>query len=109
LEAAGFPTGSEVSMSIRWTHITIPVSNIQRSIDFYTSFCGLTLLRDRRPEGASNVWLGPKTPPNKDPKFLLVLMQGEVPFQIDHFGFQCDERNQIDEIAEKGKQLGILV
>lgn len=96
-------------MIVRWTHITITVSNIDRSIDFYTSFCGLSVVRDRRREGGGTVWLGPETPAGKKPTFLLVIGQGEVTSRMDHLGFQCDMREQVDQIAEKGKQLGILV
>ena len=96
-------------MAIRWTHITITVSNIERSIDFYTSFCGLSVIRDRRQEGGGTVWLGPNTPEGKKPTFLLVIGQGEVTSRMDHLGFQCELREQVDQIAEKGRQLGILV
>lgn len=96
-------------MATRWTHLTITVSNIDRSIDFYTSYCGLTVVRDRRLEGGGTVWLGPPTPANQKPTFLLVLGEGEVTFRIDHLGFQCEKREQIDQIADMGRELGILV
>ena len=96
-------------MDIRWTHITITVSDIDRSIDFYTTFCGLTVVRDRRLEGGGTVWLGPETAPEKKPVFLLVLGQGEVTSRMDHLGFQCELREEVDEMAERGRQLGILV
>src|ERR1700754_695142 len=96
-------------MTIRWTHISITVSNIERSIDFYADFCGLSVVRDRRLEGGGTVWLGPETPPGKKPVFLLVISEGEVTSHIDHLGFQCDLREQVDEMAERGRQLGILV
>jgi len=54
------------------------------------------------------VWLGPETRPGTDPVFLLVLGKGEVTSRIDHLGFQCERREQIDEIARKGIELGIL-
>jgi lactoylglutathione lyase len=96
-------------MMVRWTHVTITVSNIDRSIDFYTSFCGLSVVRDRRREGGGTVWLGPDAPAGKNPTFLLVIGQGEVTSRMDHLGFQCDSREQVDQIAERGRQLGILV
>jgi len=96
-------------MPKRWTHITITVSDIDRSIEFYTSFCDLRLLRDRRLEGGGTVWLGPETQPGINPVFLLVLGKGEVTSRMDHLGFQCELREQIDEIAQKGRELGILV
>jgi catechol 2,3-dioxygenase-like lactoylglutathione lyase family enzyme len=96
-------------MKPRWTHVTITVSDMDRSIEFYTSFCGLTVVRDRRLEGGGTVWLGPDTPPARKPTFLLVLGQGEIKSLIDHLGFQCDLREQVDQIAERGRELGILV
>lgn len=96
-------------MAIRWTHLTITVRNIERSIKFYTSFCGLTLVRDRRNEGGSTVWLGPKPEPGQNPVFLLVISEGEVTSHMDHLGFQCAQKEDVDQIADKARQLGILV
>jgi lactoylglutathione lyase len=96
-------------MATRWTHVTMTVGNIERTIAFYTSFCHLRMLRDRRREGGGTVWLGPDTPPGKNPTFLLVVSEGEVTSRMDHLGFQCDAREQIDKIAERGRELGILV
>ena len=95
-------------MGIRWTHITITVSNIERSIEFYTSFCKLSMLRDRRCEGGGTVWLGPAPPAGSKPIFLLVLGEGEVTSRMDHLGFQCESREQVDEMAEQARRLGIL-
>jgi lactoylglutathione lyase len=96
-------------MPTRWTHVTMTVSSIDRSIEFYTAYCDLTVLRDRRREGGGTVWLGPETPPGQNPSFLLVLGEGEVTSRIDHLGFQCEKREDVDRIAEKGRELGILV
>ena len=96
-------------MATRWTHITISSSNLERSIDFYTSFCGLSIVRDRRLEGRRNVWLGPHTDSGDDPLFVLVIVQDEVKARLDHFGFQCDSREEVDRIAELARQQNILV
>ena len=96
-------------MPPRWTHITINTSNIDVSVDFYTSFCGLSIVRDRRLEGRHNVWLGPATPPREDPIFVLVIVQDEVKARLDHFGFQCDSREEVDQIAARAQQQSILV
>jgi len=95
-------------MPIRWTHITFAVSDIERSIAFYQSFCDLVVLRDRRLEGGGTVWLGPATPSQGDPRFIMVIGKGEVSCRLDHLGFQCEAKEQVDQIAEKAKQLGIL-
>jgi len=93
----------------RWTHITINCSNLERSVDFYTSVCGLTVVRDRRLEGRHNVWLGPATKPGEDPLFALVIVQDEIKFRLDHFGFQCDSRVEVDRIAELARRENTLV
>ena len=96
-------------MPPRWTHITINTSDIDRSVDFYTSLCGLSIVRDRRPEGRHNVWLGPHSQPGEDPVFVLVLIQDEVKARLDHFGFQCESREEVDRIAELAREQNILV
>jgi lactoylglutathione lyase len=96
-------------MSVRWTHITINVSDLERSIEFYTSLCGLSIVRDRRLEGRHNVWLGPETAAGEDPVFVLVIVQDEVKHRLDHFGFQCDSREDVDRIAELARKQNILV
>jgi catechol 2,3-dioxygenase-like lactoylglutathione lyase family enzyme len=99
----------QTTMAARWTHITINCSDIDASVEFYTRLCGLSIVRDRRPEGRHNVWLGPATPPGKDPVFVLVLVQDQVTARLDHFGFQCDSRDEVNRIAETARRQNILV
>jgi|SRR5215813_11624006 len=96
-------------MAPRWTHITINCTDIDASVEFYTSLCGLSIVRDRRLEGRHNVWLGPATPQGEDPVFVLVIVQDEVKFRLDHFGFQCDSRADIERIAALARERNILV
>lgn len=91
----------------RWTHLTITVSDLPKSIEFYTEICGLAVVRDRRPEG-STVWLGANKNLDQDPEFVLVLLPGEVRDRVGHLGFQCDLREEVDRIARRAEQLGIL-
>ncbi|HYO92274.1 MAG TPA: VOC family protein [Pyrinomonadaceae bacterium] len=93
---------------IRWTHITITVTEMERSIEFYRSMCGLQIVRDRRREGGGTVWLGYEPKDGEDPSFVLVLMKGEVTDRLDHFGFQCDSRAEVDRIAKDASERGIL-
>jgi catechol 2,3-dioxygenase-like lactoylglutathione lyase family enzyme len=96
-------------MPARWTHLTAVVSDLDASIAFYRTFCGLIVVRDRRREGGNTVWLGPEAATGQDPVFVLVLMEGEVTSRLDHLGFQCDSREQVDEVAREAERLGILV
>src|SRR5476651_1879800 len=94
---------------MRWTHFTIPVSDLNASIRFFTETCGLSVVRDRRLEGGGTVWLGPAPAPGDDPEFVVVIGRGEVRAPLDHFGFQCEHREEVTAIAERAKESGILV
>jgi lactoylglutathione lyase len=96
-------------MTPRWTHITINCTDIDASVAFYTSLCGLSIVRDRRLEGRHNVWLGPRTKEGEDPIFALVIVQDEVKARFDHFGFQCETRADVDQIASLARAQNILV
>ena len=96
-------------MSIRWTHFTVPVTNIEGSIRFFTEICGLAVVRDRRLEGGGAVWLGPAPRPGADPDFVVVIAPGEIREPLDHFGFQCETRDEVAGIAERARAAGTLV
>jgi catechol 2,3-dioxygenase-like lactoylglutathione lyase family enzyme len=101
--------GGGVSMAIRWTHITASVSDFEPAIEFYRDFCGLVLVRDRRKDGGGTVWLGSPVAEEELPTFVLVLGKGNITSRLDHLGFQCDTRDEVDSIAERAATRGILV
>lgn len=95
-------------MTIRWTHITIPVNDIDGSIEFFSRVCGLSNVRDRRLEGGTTVWLGPQPDAGEEPTFVLVIHRGDVREPLDHFGFQCDSRDEVTAIADRARENGTL-
>jgi len=96
-------------MTVRWTHLTAPVTDLEASIRFFTEVCGLAVVRDRRLEGGGTVWLGPAPRSGQYPDFVLVIALGEVREALDHLGFQCDTREEVTAIAERARASGILV
>ena len=92
-----------------WTHVTLPLSDLDGSIKFFTETCGLAVIRDRRLEGGNTVWLGPKPTDGTDPEFALVAYRGEVKQPLDHFDFQCETREQVTAIADAARALGTLI
>src|SRR2546430_11966227 len=85
-------------MPMRWTHITINVSDLDRSVEFYTSFCGLTIVRDRRLEGRHNVCPRPLTAIAEDPTFVFVTVQAGITARPHTYGFRSDTREQGDSM-----------
>ncbi len=57
---------------MRWTHFTLPVTDLDATVQFFTEDCQLSVVRDRRREGGSTLWLGPRPAPGCDPEFVLV-------------------------------------
>jgi len=49
------------------------------------------------------------TKPDEDPLFVLVIVQEEVKSRLDHFGFQCESREEVDRIAELARQQDTLL
>lgn len=90
-------------------HFTLPLCNFRDSIAFFTGECGLSIVRDRRIEGGSTVWLGPAPAQGRDPEFVLVVFEGEVKEPLDHFGFQCETRAEIEDIAVRARATGSLI
>lgn len=41
--------------------------------------------------------------------FVLVIVQSEVTARLDHFGFQCESRDEVDRIAALAREQNILV
>jgi lactoylglutathione lyase len=94
-------------MSPRLTHVVLKVTDLDRSIAFYRRFGALEVVRDGRPKGHT-VWLAPARREGGDPAFVVVLYLTKVDFQLDHLGFQCGAREDIDRLAAEGEKLGIL-
>jgi catechol 2,3-dioxygenase-like lactoylglutathione lyase family enzyme len=97
-------------MAARWTHVTIPVADLDRSIAWYAKRCGLVVVRDRRPTGGGTVWLATKpVAEGEHPAFVLVLAREPMTAPFDHMGFQCDTREEVDAIADEARREGTLV
>lgn len=94
---------------MHWTHITLPLSDLDGSVRFFTEVCGLSVVRDRREEGGNTVWLGPKPPAGEDPTFVLVAQHAPVREPLDHFGFQCTSRAEVAAIGARAAEEGSLV
>jgi catechol 2,3-dioxygenase-like lactoylglutathione lyase family enzyme len=98
-------------MPVRWTHVVLKVSDLDRSIAFYRRFCALEVVRDGRAGGGHTVWMAPPGPSPRDaaPAFVLVLYQHAFDAPLDHLGFQCDAREEVDRVAAEAARAGALV
>jgi lactoylglutathione lyase len=97
-------------MTPSFTHCALHVTDLDRSIAFYRSYCGLELVREHGEGDGRTVWLAS---PGEEENFVLVLLGAGPEHQQDevdmtHYGFGVPSREDIDRIAERGRKEGCL-
>jgi lactoylglutathione lyase len=94
----------------RWTHIALPVSDIEASIAWYKKFTPFDLLDQREDVDGQSAWLGHSDQP--DNPFILVLVsffkdQGHGPFPtmapFAHIGIEVPSRDEVERIADEAR------
>lgn len=106
----------------RWTHVALPVSDLDRSIAFYEDLTPLVLVTKNSDANGRGAWLSNKG--QVDSPFVLVLAEfiasvGErfgiepgkpvptlAPFA--HIGIELPKREDIDIVAAKARKMGNL-
>jgi lactoylglutathione lyase len=101
--------------SMRWTHIALPVTDIDESIAWYQRFTPLELLSRREDAEGQGAWLGHSD--QVDKPFILVLVcfirdqpKGPQPTMAPfaHIGIEVTSRAEVDAIAGRGSSEGCL-
>ena len=97
-------------MKIKFTHVALLVSDVDRTADFYIKYCDLKVISRRLDPntGYRVIWMG------EDLKFVIVAFEGEKkPIQsmtkpLNHLGFSLQSKEEVDKISEIAKEDGIL-
>ncbi len=98
----------------RWTHVALPVNDVDTSAAWYTRFTPLEVIDRRTDELGSAVWLA--EPTSRDHPFVLVLVAvnaeaGTVRATLQpfaHLGFELPNAAAVTEIARVGAAAGCL-
>ncbi len=95
------------------THIALHVRDLDASLAFYQGVCGMVMARDRidARTGDRIVWLAS---PGAETRFVIVLLPGgpgrhQAETDYSHLGFAVASRSEVDAIAERGRQTGVLI
>jgi catechol 2,3-dioxygenase-like lactoylglutathione lyase family enzyme len=101
-------------MSARWTHVALPVGDLDRAIEFYTELTPLVVVERFADDDGESVWLS--NDKQVDTPFVLVLVcfnkdRGKqlgllTPFA--HLGIEVPNRSDVDELAERAREMGCL-
>lgn len=97
-------------VDIGLTHIALPVSNVEQSIEFYETYAQMQVVHRRidANAGVAVAWLSDNTRP-----FVIVLIQTQsvqpILSPFAHLGVGCKSREAMDILCDKARQEGILV
>jgi lactoylglutathione lyase len=97
-------------MKPAFTHCALHVRDLDQSIAFYRSYCGLEIVKEHGTGEGRTVWLAA---PGAEERFVLVMLGGgEKHIQgeddMTHYGFGVATREDVDKIAERGRKDGCL-
>jgi catechol 2,3-dioxygenase-like lactoylglutathione lyase family enzyme len=99
-----------MTIDLGLTHIALPVTDIDRSIQFYAVYAQMQVIHRRidAETGVAVVWLSDRTRP-----FVIVLIQTSsvqsVLSPLAHLGVGCQSREVIDTLCDRAKQEGVLL
>jgi catechol 2,3-dioxygenase-like lactoylglutathione lyase family enzyme len=99
-----------MTIDLGLTHIALPVTDLDRSIQFYAVYAQMQVIHRRidAETGVAVVWLCDKTRP-----FVIVLIQTSsvqsVLSPLAHLGVGCPSREFIDALCDRAKQEGLLL
>jgi catechol 2,3-dioxygenase-like lactoylglutathione lyase family enzyme len=106
----------------RWTHVALPVSDLERSIEFYTQLTPLVVVARNEDATGRGAWLS-NDKQVEDP-FVLVIAEffpevagrfGQEPGHpvptltpFAHIGIELPTKEEVDAVAEKARLMGVL-
>ena len=98
-------------MKAFFTHVALHVRDLDRCVDFYTRYCGLSIVHDRTQDGKRIVWMAE---PGREGDLVFVLLpggpgSGQALNDYSHLGFALESRAAVDQLAERARQEGLLV
>jgi catechol 2,3-dioxygenase-like lactoylglutathione lyase family enzyme len=93
------------------THVALHVADVEDCVAFYREVCGLRVVHERGGGAGRVVWLAE---PGREREFVFVLLSGgrakvQAEGDYGHLGFACHSREQVDAIAARARDRGLLV
>jgi catechol 2,3-dioxygenase-like lactoylglutathione lyase family enzyme len=90
------------------THIALPVTDIEKSIRFYSVYAGMQVVHRRMDTEVAVAWLSDLTRP-----FVIVLIQTDAVHSVlsplAHLGVGCQRQEMVDSLCAKAEQEGALL
>jgi catechol 2,3-dioxygenase-like lactoylglutathione lyase family enzyme len=90
------------------THLALRCRDTTATARFYEAVCGMRIVHEREGDGMPVYWVSAR-PLGID--FVLVLLsggEGGAAPRMDHLGFTVQSRADVDRVAARARELGIL-
>jgi catechol 2,3-dioxygenase-like lactoylglutathione lyase family enzyme len=96
-------------MTPEFTHCALHVRDLDESIAFYESYCGLRIVKEHGKGKERTVWMAHA----EEGTFVLVLLGGggeraQDTGDMTHYGFAVASRAEVERVAERGRREGRL-
>jgi len=96
-------------MTPEFTHCALHVRDLDESIAFYESYCGLRIVKEHGKAKERTVWMAHA----EEGAFVLVLLGGggeraQDTGDMTHYGFAVASRAEVERVAERGRREGRL-
>ena len=93
------------------THLALHVRDLNAMVDFYSDYCALAVVHDRRRDGGHVVWLAEA---GREEEFVIVLIDGgpgrdQRDGDFSHLGFALESRDAVDTAAARADSAGHLM
>jgi catechol 2,3-dioxygenase-like lactoylglutathione lyase family enzyme len=100
----------------RFTHVALPSTDIDATVAWYEQFTPLRLLDQRSDDVGRSAWMG--QPDMVERPFIVVFVSFDrdrasgphpvlAPFA--HLGIEVPDRNEVDDVAARGREAGCLM
>ncbi len=93
------------------THVALHARDVERAVRFYTTYAGLLEVHRRTEHQTTVVWLAE---PDRCGEFVIVLLglphaDAVEPPPLAHLGYAVDSRQDVDRLAARARQEGVLL
>jgi len=99
-----------MATTLKISHVAMRTKDVSAAANFYRELAGMEVIQERKESEHCVIWM--RMPQSPDGLFIVFIEDPNLsglPFTFEHFGIDVPSRKDVDEIAERARELGALV